>query len=115
MKKRVFFLATIFLMVVSAYGQNAKKSYKAGMEFVDNVKYDDAVVQFTSAIGLEPSNPDYYYARGQAYEKLSKYPEAKGDFEKTLVFSPKDVDAMISLGAVCNKLALYDEALKLLN
>ena len=42
------------------------------MEFVDNLKYDDAIVQFTSAIGLEPSNPDYYYARGQAYEKLVK-------------------------------------------
>ena len=92
-----------------------RKSYKAGMEFVDNLKYDDAVVQFTSAIGLEPSNPDYYYARGQAYEKLSKYAEAKADYEKSLVFAPKNVDAMISLGAVCNKLGNYEEALKLLN
>ncbi len=83
------------------------------MEFVDNLKYDDAIVQFTSAIGLEPSNPDYYYARGQAYEKLSKYAEAKADFEKTLVFAPKDVDAMISLGAVAIRLGNYEEALKL--
>ena len=115
MKKRVFFLATIFLMAVSAFGQSAKKSYKAGMEFVDNLKYDDAIVQFTSAIGLEPSNPDYYYARGLAFEKLSKYKEAKADFEKSLVFAPKSVDAMISLGAVYNKLGNWEEALKLLN
>lgn len=115
MKKRLFFIATMLLVAAGLFGQSAKKSYKAGMEFVENLKYDDAVVQFTSAIGLEPSNPDYYYARGQAYENLSKFPEAKADFEKTLVFSPKDVNAMISLGSVCNKLGSYEEALKLLN
>jgi tetratricopeptide (TPR) repeat protein len=116
MKKRIFLMATIMTLVaVCAFGQSARKYYKAGVEFVDNLKYDDAIVQFTSALGLEPSNPDYYYARGQAYEKLSKYTEAKADFEKTLVFAPKDVDAMISLGAVCNKLGKYDEALKVLN
>ena len=103
------------LVSVCAFGQSARKSYKAGLEFVENLKYDDAIVQFTSAIGLEPSNPDYYFARGQAYEKLSKYTEAKADFEKSLVFSPKDVESMISLGAVCNKMGDYEESLKLLN
>lgn len=116
MKKRFFVIATILtLMAVCAFGQSAKKSYKAGAEFVDNLKYDDAIVQFTSAIGLEPSNPDYYYARGQAYMKVAKYKEAKADFEKSLVFSPKDVDAMISLGGACNKLGNFEESLKILN
>ena len=102
-------------MAVSAFGQSAKKSYKAGMEFVDNLKYDDAIIQFTGAIDLEPSNPDYYYARGQAFEKISKYKEAKADFEKSLVFAPKSVDGMISLAAVNNKLGNWEDALKLLN
>src|ERR1035437_8906318 len=116
MKKRVLLMATIMTLVsVCAFGQSARKSYKAGLEFVENLKYDDAIVQFTSAIGLEPSNPDYYFARGQAYEKLSKYTEAKADFEKSLVFSPKDVESMISLGAVCNKMGDYEQSLKLLN
>ena len=116
MKKRAFLVATLMTLVaVCALGQSARKSYKAGVEFVDNLKYDDAIVQFTSAIGLEPSNPDYYYARGQAYEKLSKYPEAKADFEKTLVFAPKDINALISLGSACNKLSNYDQALRIFN
>ena len=115
MKKRVFLMATIILVAVSAFGQSARKSYKAGTEFVENLKYDDAIVQFSSAIGLEPSNPDYYYARGQAYEKLSKFADAKADFEKSLVFAPKSVDAMISLGEVCNKMGNYEESLRLLN
>src|SRR5664279_64497 len=115
MKKRAFLMATILLVAVCSFGQSAKKYYKAGTEFVEKQMYDDAIVQFTSAIGLEPRNPDYYTARGQAYEKQAKYAEAKADFEKTLVFAPKDVDALISIGSICNKMGNYDEALKFLN
>jgi tetratricopeptide (TPR) repeat protein len=116
MKKRVFFLATMMtLMAVCSFGQSARKYYKAGTEFVENLKYDDAIVQFTSAIGIEPSNPDYYYARGQAYEKQLKYTEAKADFEKSMIFAPKNVDALISLGTVCNKMGNFEESLRLLN
>ncbi|MCX6254792.1 MAG: tetratricopeptide repeat protein, partial [Bacteroidia bacterium] len=116
MKRRVFLIATLMILAsVYTFGQNAKKCYKAGMELVENLKYEDAVAQFTTAIGLEPSNPDYYYARGQAYVKLLKYTDAKADFEKVIVFAPKNVDAIISLGAVCNKTNNFEEALKLLN
>ena len=116
MKKRAFFmLAVMIVATVSAFGQSAKKNFKAGQEFADNLKYDDAIAQFTSAIGFEPSNPDYYYARGLVYEKQLKYPEAKADFEKCLVFAPKHVDAMISLGSVCTKTGNYEQSLRLLN
>jgi tetratricopeptide (TPR) repeat protein len=108
-------MTIMILVAVCAFGQSAKKYYKAGTEFVENMKFDDAVVQFTSAINLEPSNPGYYYSRGEAYQKLLKFAEAKADFEKTLIFSPKDIDAMVSLGAVCNKLGNYDQSLKILN
>ena len=116
MTKRMFFLAImIALVTVCAFGQNARKYYKAGTEFVENMKYEDAVVQFTSAIGLEPMNPEYYYSRGQVYEKLSRIDEAKSDYEKTLVFSPKDVDAIISLGVVTNQMGKHRESLTILN
>lgn len=115
MKKLAFLMAAVLLMAVNSFGQNAKKYYKAGTEFVEKQMYDDAIVQFTSAIGVEPSNPDYYYARGQAYENQSKFVEAKTDYEKTLVFAPKEINAVIGLGSVCNKMGNYEEALKLLN
>jgi tetratricopeptide (TPR) repeat protein len=116
MRKRMFFLAImIALVTVCAFGQNARKYYKAGTEFVESTKYEDAIVQFTSAIGLEPMNPDYYYARGQVYEKLSDMDKARADYEKTLVFSPKDVDAIISLGIVTNRMGDHRESLTLLN
>jgi tetratricopeptide (TPR) repeat protein len=116
MTKKIFFLAImIALVTVCAFGQNARKYYKAGTEFVESMKYEDAIVQFTSAIGMEPMNPEYYYSRGQVYEDLSRMPEAKADYEKTLVFSPKDVDAIISLGVVTNKMGDHKESLRLLN
>jgi tetratricopeptide (TPR) repeat protein len=116
MRKRMFFLAImIALVTVCAFGQNARKYYKAGTEFVESTKYEDAIVQFTSAIGLEPMNPDYYYARGQVYEKLSDMDKARADYEKILVFSPKDVDAIISLGIVTNRMGDHRESLTLLN
>ena len=113
---RVFFTALLLALIpVCTVGQNAKKFYKAGAELVENKKYEDAVNQFTSAIGLEPSNPDYYIARAKVYVYLIKYSEAKSDYEKAIVFDPKNVDAIISLGTVCNKMGKYEEALKLLN
>ena len=116
MKTKLFFLVTLIALVpMCAFGQNGKKYFKAGNKFVDNMKYEDAVVQFTSAIGLEPSNADYYIARAQTYEKLLKYEDAKTDYEKSIVFEPKNADAMISLGTVLNKMGKFGEALTLLN
>ncbi len=116
MNKRIFILAVFMtLCAFATYGQNGKKYYKAGVEFTENLKYEDAITQFTSAIGIEPSNPGYYHARGLAYMSLKKYNEAKNDFEKALVFAPKDVDLLVSLGAANNKLGDYEAALKNLN
>lgn len=116
MKKRIFFLATMLVLsTVCAFGQNGKKFFKAGNEFVESMKYEDAVAQFTSAITAEPSNADYYHARGKAYESLLKYKEAKTDYEKAIVFAPKNVDALVSLGAVCNHMGNFEEALVYLN
>jgi tetratricopeptide (TPR) repeat protein len=116
MKKRIFFLATMLsLFTVCAFGQNGKKFFKAGNEFVENMKYEDAIAQFTSAIGAEPSNADYYYARAEAYEALIKYRESRNDYEKAIVFAPKNVDALVRLGAVCNHMGNFDEALVYLN
>lgn len=116
MKKRIFFLAlSMALMTIGTNGQNGKKFYKAGNEFVQNLKYEDAIVQFTSAIAAEPSNAIYYNARGKAYKALFENAEARADFEKAIVFDPKNVNALVSLGEVCNRLKDYNSALTCLN
>jgi len=105
----------MLFLSAGTYGQSAKKYFKAGNVFVKNMKYEEAVNQFTSAIQLQPSESKYYYARGRANEVLEKYGDAKADYEKTIVFSPRDVNAMIGIGKVCNKMGQFGEALVYLN
>lgn len=116
MKSRVV-LITILLITtgICSFGQNGKRFYKAGLEFHDKMRYDDAVAQFSEAIAAEPSNAEYYCARGRSYVSLKKNDEAKADFEKALVFNPRYVDALIDLGTICNRLGNYSEALSHLN
>lgn len=116
MKKKFVFLSVLVAFItVIASGQNAKRYFKAGNEFAGMQKYDDAVVQYNSAIGIEPLNGDYYYARGLVFQKQKKFDEARADFEKVILFSPKEIDAVISLAQVCNSTLKYEEALRLLN
>jgi tetratricopeptide (TPR) repeat protein len=113
--KSFIVVAFASLASVSLPGQSAKKFVKAGNELMENQKYEEAIASFTSALNIEPSNPDYYYVRGQVYEKMSKFKEAKADYEKVIVFAPKNLNAMISLGAIDNKMGNFEDALKLLN
>ena len=116
MKTKVIFLTALMAFVsVNAFGQNGKKYYKAGTEFMESMKYEDAVEQFTSAVGVEPSNAGYYFARGQANEKLLRYADAKADYEKVIVFDAKNVEALVSLGDIGNSTGNYEEALRHLN
>lgn len=116
MKRTLFFILTLItIFSISSYGQNGKKYFKAGNEFLEGQKYDDAIAQYTSAIGLEPMNADYYIARGEVYEKQLKYAEAKADYEKAAVVEPKNSTAVIRLGMVANRTGRYAEALSLLN
>ena len=114
-KKFVFLIVFVAFICVNASGQNAKRYYKAGNEFAELQKYEDAVVQYNNAITIEPLNADYYYARGLAYQIQKKFDEAGADFEKVILFSPKRLDAIISLARVCNSTLRYEEALRLLN
>ena len=112
MKRSLIFTAIILAFLsVNVFSQNAKKYFKAGTEFVESMKYEDAIVQFTNAIGLEPSNAEFYTERGTTYEILKKYDEAREDFEKAIIFAPKDPDPIISLGIICNKTGNFEEAL----
>ncbi len=116
MKKEIFLISlTVIFTVTAAFGQSGKKFYSAGNQFLKSKKYDDAIVQFTNAIGVEPTNAAYYFSRGTAYEFVNKLTEAYADFEKALVFKPKDVRSLVSMGRVCNKLGKYEEALIYLN
>ncbi len=113
--RKIFSIMLVCLISLSAYSQSIKKTLKAGDAFMESGRYEDAVVQFTSAIQMNPTDIEGYIARGKAYEKLDKFQESYDDYEKARVFEPKNVDVLYLLGRVCNKMGNYDIALKQLN
>ncbi len=116
MKKKVVFLSVLVAFItMAASGQNAKKFYKAGNEFFELQKYEDAVTQYTSAIELDPLNGEIYYGRGLSYQRLKKFEESGADFEKAILFLRKNIDALVSLAEVNNSTGKYQNALTLLN
>jgi len=116
MKKHLILLSAFLFVVVNiTSGQNYKKFYKAGNEFMNMAKYQDAVNQYTKAIEIEPSSSDLYVARGNAYEKLKDTKAAYADFETANGFSPKDIKVIIKLGTLNNELGNYSKALTFLN
>jgi tetratricopeptide (TPR) repeat protein len=112
---RILLLLVMVIMTTSGYGQNVKKFLKAGDTFMKSGKYEDAVVQYTQAITIKPSDIDGYLARAGALEELGRYEEAYNDLERALVFDAKNIDLLFMTGRVCNNLGRYDEALKHLN
>jgi tetratricopeptide (TPR) repeat protein len=109
-----FVLILVFLST-AVMGQNPKKFYKAGEDFIETANFNDAIAQFSKAIELDPDYVDAYIARANAYENLGKFEEASEDFSRALVFKPKEEDISYRLGVTYNKLNKYDEALVALN
>jgi tetratricopeptide (TPR) repeat protein len=116
MKKLLVLIPVLLLLLTAvANGQNYKKFYKAGNEFMKMAKYQDAADQFSKAIEMEPSKAEIYVARGQAYKELGDLKAAYSDFEKAIGFSPKDVDILLTLGILSNEMTNYNQALGFLN
>ncbi len=116
MKKRVTIVILLLAGIATAgFGQNPKQMIKAGQRFMEGMKYEAALEQFTKAIDIDPNSPDGYLARAEALEKMAKYDDAYEDIEKALVLDPNSVSVLYQAGRICNLLGRYDEALAHLN
>ncbi|MCA9039048.1 MAG: tetratricopeptide repeat protein, partial [Planctomycetaceae bacterium] len=57
---------------------------------MEEENYEDALVDFTKAIEIDPELPMAWSGRGNAYLKLEKFSEAKEDFQKAMEYDPRD-------------------------
>jgi len=76
-------------------------------------KYEDAVVQFQSAVQLEPSNEDAYIGLGGAYEGLGKPQDAEATYKKIVALRANYWRGYNLLGAFYLRQAQYDDASKM--
>lgn len=109
--KKYFLLTLVFALTIFVVNaQNAKQSFKAGIEFKETNNQKDAIVQFSKAIELDPDYVDAYIERAYAYEKLNELKNAYDDFKRALVFETKSPEIYYDAARLSYKIAEYKEA-----
>ena len=115
MKKSLPFVLILIFAASALFGQSARRYFKAGEDFLEVRKYEDAIDQFSNAIALDPDYDDAYIMRGQAYEMMKEYAAAADDYERAIVFNEKDQELMYKAGYAFYKAGNYGKALANLN
>lgn len=77
----------------------------------DQRLYDDAVLDYSCAIQLDPENPEYYNSRGSSYYWLQRDAEANADYSKVLELDAEAGYAYNNLANLYANIGDYDQAL----
>jgi tetratricopeptide (TPR) repeat protein/CHAT domain-containing protein len=88
--------STIIEFTIHLFGKDIGVSpslyNKRGLTYYAEGNYDEAVVDFSRAIEINPWDAVYYYNRGKSYYNKRDYADAAGDLERALQINP-DKDA----------------------
>jgi Flp pilus assembly protein TadD len=74
-------------------------------------KYDEAFIDYNSAIDLDEDSV-YYYNRALIYDARNEDQKAIGDYTKCIELDPDDADAYNNRGVIWGSLGKYDDAIK---
>jgi len=82
-----------------------KASYElSGYNLAKSGQYDEAIIEYTKALQLNPQGKDIYFNLGFIYDKLKQYTAAVSNYEKVLSIDPNDKEALYNLSKVYEKL-----------
>jgi tetratricopeptide (TPR) repeat protein len=91
MTRFISILALILMLGTSfTAAQSARQYFRTGEEFYRSMKYEDAIVQFSRAIEMDPDLDRAYVNRALAYSKVGNHESSAIDFDRALVFNKKD-------------------------
>ena len=101
---RYFFVlcATLFFSA-PLYAQNAHDYLRIGNDAFKDGAYDQAVVDYTKAIDLDPNSAKAYNNRGVAYAQEGSLTRAIDDFTMAIACNPKDAEAYNNRGLAYTK------------
>jgi tetratricopeptide (TPR) repeat protein len=97
--------------IVLSISPNDKAYFYKGRALIGLYKFEEAAVEFTMAIEL---NPDFYYAynnRGNVFFQLGNYQAAINDFDAVININPDYVFAYNNRGNAHFKLENFEDAL----
>jgi tetratricopeptide (TPR) repeat protein len=92
---RIYVFAAVVLFKIVGFGYTQEleeNALKEGMDYTNKGRYDEAIVEFTSVITINPKNAAAYYHRGLAYQKKDKLDKAILDYTKAIEINPRNAD-----------------------
>jgi protein involved in polysaccharide export with SLBB domain len=98
--------------VSKAARENARQSYKAGINYSRGRLFRQAMLSFKQAIAYDPEYAAAYSGLGHAYFDLGRYEEAIVALEKAAKLNPQAVDIYTRLGQAYTKLKEEKAALR---
>jgi tetratricopeptide (TPR) repeat protein len=89
----------------------AKRKYvESGMKYMDEKKYDSAVIQFKKALQIDPRWAEAHYELGQADLAQQHWADAFKEFSIAVDQDPNHVKAHLALGTLFWQVRKYSEA-----
>lgn len=74
--------------------------YNRGLAYIREKKYEEAIVDFSHAIQLNPKVTQAYYSRALAYYALGQHTKAMADLDRALLLNSKDSSAQYVRGLI---------------
>src|SRR6186997_1997622 len=92
-------LAALILLSGCTNTEKAKAEHvKRGEAYLKDSKFQEAALEFRSAVQIDDKYAAAHWGLAQAYEGLQRVPEMLDELRKTLTLDANNVDARIKLG-----------------
>ncbi len=113
---RAFALAiTLFITTTLVGCQSDEDSlaefYANGTRYVEDERYEEAVIEYKNVIKLNPNHADAHYQLAKAYMNLSRGRDAYWEMSETVRLDPANTEAVMSFGALSLIAGDADQAL----
>lgn len=86
--------------------------FNSGNTLYAQQRYQESITEYSNAIQLNNSMPQFFYNRGIAYHDIKQWNEAIEDFSQSLKLDPKKAAAYTMRGNCFKQLGNYEEAVK---
>lgn len=96
---------------LEAKPDESKNYYYEAAAQLNNKQYDEAISNYTKAIGINSGYADAYFQRGVAYSMKGLHDEAISDLTKAIELAPENAHAYYNRGYGYHKKGMYNEAI----
>ena len=96
-----FHLLTVFLgslILFASCGQSLESHLERGEQFLEQRRYDDAVMQFRAAADIDETSADALWGLARSYESQEKFLETIETLRRVVDIAPENLAAQAKLG-----------------